>query len=35
MASKTFDPFASTTKPKAVRTRDALDVAARYFVYRV
>ena len=35
MASKTFNPFASTTKLKAVRTRDALDVAARYFVYKL
>jgi len=35
MASKTFNPFASTAKPKVVRTRDALDVAARYFVYKL
>jgi hypothetical protein len=34
MASKTFNPFASTAKPK-VATRDALDVAARYFVYKL
>jgi hypothetical protein len=35
MASKTFNPFASPAKPKVVRTRDALDVAARYFVYKL
>jgi hypothetical protein len=35
MASKTFSPFASTAKPKVIRTRDALDVAARYFVYKL
>ena len=35
MASKPFSPFASTGKPKLVKTRDALDVAARYFVYKL
>jgi hypothetical protein len=35
MASKTFNPFGATAKPKVVRTRDALDVAARYFVYKL
>jgi hypothetical protein len=35
MASKTFNPFAANVKPKVVRTRDALDVAARYFVYKL
>jgi hypothetical protein len=35
MASKPFSPFASTAKPKVVKTRDALDVAARYFVYKL
>jgi hypothetical protein len=33
MVSKTFNVFASTAPPKA--TRDALDVAARYFVYKL
>jgi hypothetical protein len=35
MASKTFQLFASKAKPNVVRTRDALDVAARYFVYKL
>jgi hypothetical protein len=35
MASKTFKPFAANAKPKVVRTRDALDVAARYSVYKL
>jgi len=35
MAIRGFSPFASTAKPKVVRTRDALDVAARYFVYKL
>jgi hypothetical protein len=35
MSRKTFNPFASAAKPKVVRTRDALDVAARYFVYKL
>ena len=33
MVSKTFNIFASKSQPKA--TRDALDVAARYFVYKL
>jgi hypothetical protein len=33
MVSKTFNIFASKAPPKA--TRDALDVAARYFVYKL
>jgi hypothetical protein len=33
MVSKTFNVFASKAPPKA--TRDALDVAARYFVYKL
>ena len=33
MVSKTFNVFASKGPPKA--TRDALDVAARYFVYKL
>ena len=35
MAVRRFSPFASTAKPKVVKTRDALDVAARYFVYKL
>jgi hypothetical protein len=35
MANKRFSPFSSTAKPKPVKTRDALDVAARYFVYKL
>ena len=35
MANKRFSPFASAVKPKVVKTRDALDVAARYFVYKL
>ena len=35
MAIRRFSPFASTAKPKVVRTRGALDVAARYFVYKL
>jgi hypothetical protein len=35
MAIRRFSPFASTAKPKVVRTRDALDVAARYFAYKL
>jgi hypothetical protein len=35
MPSKTFNVFASAAKPKAVRTRDALDVAAKYFVFKL
>jgi hypothetical protein len=35
MASKPFSPFASTAKPKPVKTRNARDVAARYFVYKL
>jgi hypothetical protein len=35
MAIRRFSPVASTAKPKVVRTRDALDVAARYFVYKL
>ena len=35
MASKTFNPFAANAKPKVVRTRDALYVAARYFAYKL
>ena len=33
MVSRTFNIFASKAPPKA--TRDALDVAARYFVYKL
>jgi hypothetical protein len=33
MVSKTFNIFASKAPPKA--TRDALDVAARYFIYKL
>jgi hypothetical protein len=33
MVSKTFNVFTSKGPPKA--TRDALDVAARYFVYKL
>src|ERR1700716_3171870 len=33
MAGKPFSPFASKAKPKVVKTRDALDVAARNFIY--
>ena len=33
MVSKTFNIFASKSQPKA--TRDALDVAARYFIYKI
>jgi hypothetical protein len=33
MVSKTFNIFASKAQPKA--TRDALDVAARYFLYKL
>ena len=35
MPSKTFNIFASRTKPKVVRTLGAIDVAARYFVYKL
>jgi len=35
MASKTFNPFAASAKPEVVRTRVALDVAARYFAYKL
>ena len=35
MAIRRFSPFASTAKPKVVRTRGALDVAAKYFVYKL
>jgi len=35
MTSKTFNPFAANAKPKVVRTRDALYVAARYFAYKL
>src|SRR5277367_1938721 len=35
MAIRRFSPFASTATPKVVRTRGALDVAARYFVYKL
>jgi hypothetical protein len=35
MASKTFNPFAANAKPKVVKTRDALYVAARYFAYKL
>ena len=35
MANKHFSPFAPAGKPKVVKTRDALDVAARYFVYKL
>ena len=35
MASKTFNPFAANVKPKVVRTLGAIDVAARYFVYKL
>jgi hypothetical protein len=35
MAIRRFSPFASTAKPKGIKTRDALDVAARYFVYKL
>jgi hypothetical protein len=35
MASKTFNPFAASAKPKVARTRDALYVAARYFAYKL
>ena len=35
MAIRRFSPFASTAKPKVVRTCGALDVAARYFVYKL
>jgi hypothetical protein len=33
MVSRTFNIFACKAPPKA--TRDALDVAARYFVYKL
>jgi hypothetical protein len=33
MVSKTFNIFASKAQPRA--TRDALDVAARYFIYKL
>src|SRR4030081_248549 len=33
MVSRTFNIFASKAPPKA--TRDALDVAARYFIYKL
>ena len=35
MANKRFSPFASAGKPKVVKTRDAQDVAARYYVYKL
>ena len=35
MPSKTFNIFASRKKPKVVRTLGAIDVAARYFVYKL
>ena len=35
MAIRRFSPFASGAKPKGIKTRDALDVAARYFVYKL
>ena len=35
MANKRFSPFSPTGKPKLVKTRDALDVAARYFIYKL
>ena len=35
MASKTFNIFASRKKPQVVRTLGAIDVAARYFVYKL
>jgi hypothetical protein len=35
MASKNFSAFVSKAKPNVARTRDALDVAARYFVYKL
>jgi hypothetical protein len=35
MALRRFSPFASGAKPKGIKTRDALDVAARYFVYKL
>ena len=35
MPSKTFNIFASKKKPKVVRTLGAIDVAARYFVYKL
>ena len=35
MPSKTFNIFATRTKPKVVKTRDGTDVAAKYFVYKL
>ena len=35
MPSKTFNIFASRKKPNVVRTLGAIDVAARYFVYKL
>jgi len=35
MPSTTFNIFASRKKPKVVRTLGAIDVAARYFVYKL
>jgi hypothetical protein len=35
MASKNLPRFPSKAKPNVVRTRDALNVAARYFVYKL